>query len=275
VTAAQRSGTDRQFVPTPRADAERAVGDLGTIVGVWAHPDDEAYLSTGIMRLALENGQRVICVTATRGELGTTDPFTWPPDQLAAARSTELAASFAAIADGLDHRIEHHWLDHRDGGCAEIRPEVGAAQIGNLLDRVAPDTVITFDQGGLTGHTDHQAVAEWTTLAVDDRPEIRHLEAVVPQSYIDYFDGRFDLAPLFYDGYPKPVDDAALHLELVLGEELWHVKDRALRAQATQTDGVIEMLGLDLWKDLNLVEAFVERHHRKIPDQQPRKQTPR
>lgn len=251
----------RGLVPTTRADAERAVATLGTIVGVWAHPDDEAYLSTGIMRLALENGQRVVCVTATRGELGTSDPFTWPPDRLAATRSAELAASLAAIAHGLDHHIEHHWLDHRDGGCAEIRPEVGAAQIGHVLDRVAPDTVMTFDQGGLTGHTDHRAVAEWTTLATGDRPGIRQLDAVVPQSYVDYFDGRFDLGPLFYDGYPKPVDDAALDLDLVLGDELWHVKDRALRAQATQADEVIEMLGLGLWKDLNLVEAFVEHRH--------------
>jgi len=244
---------------TLRADAATAVGALGTILGVWAHPDDEAYLSAGLMRLALENGQRVVCVTATKGELGTSDPFTWPPDQLAPARSMELAASFAAIADGLDNRIEHHWLDHRDGRCADIRPEVGAAQIADLLDRVQPDTVVTFDSGGLTGHTDHQAVAEWTTLATQQRPEIMQLDAVVSQSYVDHFDGHLDLDPFFYDGYPRPVDDATLHLELVLDDELWHVKDQALRAQATQTDVVVELLGADLWKDFNLVEAFV-RH---------------
>ena len=26
--------------------------DLGTILGVWAHPDDEAYLSAGLMAMA-------------------------------------------------------------------------------------------------------------------------------------------------------------------------------------------------------------------------------
>ena len=45
------------FSPTPRAEAARAVAELGTIMGVWAHPDDEAFLSAGLMRLALENGQ--------------------------------------------------------------------------------------------------------------------------------------------------------------------------------------------------------------------------
>ena len=51
--------------------------DLGTILGVWAHPDDEGYLSAGIMAQAMRNGQRVVCVTATRGEAA--DPEQWPP----------------------------------------------------------------------------------------------------------------------------------------------------------------------------------------------------
>ncbi len=45
-------------------------GDLGTILGVWAHPDDEAYLSAGLMATAIAAGRRVVCVTATRGRGG-------------------------------------------------------------------------------------------------------------------------------------------------------------------------------------------------------------
>ncbi|MGB3734101.1 MAG: bifunctional PIG-L family deacetylase/class I SAM-dependent methyltransferase [Ilumatobacter sp.] len=251
--------------PTPRTDAARAVAELGTIMGVWAHPDDEAYLSAGLMRLALENGQRVVCVTATKGELGTSDPFTWPPDRLAPARRLELAASFAAIADGLDNRIEHHWLDHRDGRCADIRSDVGATEVGELIDRIRPDTVVTFEPGGLTGHTDHQAIAEWATLAVADRADIRQLDAVIAQSFLDHFDGRLDLEPFFYDGFPRSVEDATVCLHLVLPDDLWEIKDHALRAQATQTDVVIDMLGLDLWKEFNLVEAFVEHSHDRTP----------
>ena len=73
------------------------VAELGTVLGVWAHPDDEAYLSAGLMALARDNGQRVVCVTATRGELGTPDPAAWPPDRLAAERTRELACSLAIL----------------------------------------------------------------------------------------------------------------------------------------------------------------------------------
>src|SRR5918998_1048475 len=64
------------------AVADRTAGgvaELGTILGIWAHPDDEAYLSGGLMAMARDNGSRVVCVTATRGELGTPDPAAWPP----------------------------------------------------------------------------------------------------------------------------------------------------------------------------------------------------
>ena len=37
----------------------------GTLLGIWAHPDDECYLSAGLMADAVRHGHRVVCVTAT------------------------------------------------------------------------------------------------------------------------------------------------------------------------------------------------------------------
>ena len=53
--------------------------ELGTILGVWAHPDDETYLSAGLMAAAVDAGSRVVDVTATRGEGGSMDEEQWPP----------------------------------------------------------------------------------------------------------------------------------------------------------------------------------------------------
>ena len=49
-----------------------AAADLGTVLGVWAHPDDEAYLSSGLMAAARDAGHRVVVATATYGERGST-----------------------------------------------------------------------------------------------------------------------------------------------------------------------------------------------------------
>ena len=62
------------------------VADLGTILSVWAHPDDETFLAAGHMAATADAGARVVCVSATAGERGTDDPGRWPPDRLAQVR---------------------------------------------------------------------------------------------------------------------------------------------------------------------------------------------
>ena len=248
--------TQSALAATPRSEASTRVAALGTILGVWAHPDDEAYLSAAVMRLALENGQRVACVTATSGERGTADPASWPPEKLGAARRRELQASFAALQSGLGDIIEHEWLGYRDEHCADAAGEAAASELGAVIDRIQPDTVLTFGPGGLTGHPDHQAVAEWVSIALGSRPSIRRLDAVVAASWVEHIQERVEINSYFDDGYPEVVDDAEIDLNLVLDEALWTVKDRALRAHATQTQPVFEHLGPELWRAFSIVESF-------------------
>ena len=134
---------------------------LGTILGVWAHPDDEAYLSATIMATAIGAGQRVVCITATRGEAGSLDHERWPPETMAAVREAELDACLAVLGV-----TEHTWLDYPDGGCGEVPVDEPAARIAAVVDDVRPDTVLTFGPDGMTGHVDHIAVCQWTTEAL-------------------------------------------------------------------------------------------------------------
>ena len=81
---------------------------IGTLLGVWAHPDDEAYLSAGLMAFAAKNGNNVVCITATRGEHGTPDPTRFPPAVLATIRAREMAAALTAV--GVE---DQRWLGLR------------------------------------------------------------------------------------------------------------------------------------------------------------------
>jgi LmbE family N-acetylglucosaminyl deacetylase len=36
----------------------KMINSLGTIMSVWAHPDDETFTCAGIMRQAVNNGQK-------------------------------------------------------------------------------------------------------------------------------------------------------------------------------------------------------------------------
>ncbi|MEA2508479.1 MAG: N-acetyl-D-myo-inositol-2-amino-2-deoxy-alpha-D-glucopyranoside deacetylase, partial [Actinomycetota bacterium] len=135
---------------------------LGTILSVWAHPDDETYLCAGVMAQAVDEGNRVVCVTATRGEAGSQDEERWPLATLGAVREEELRAALAAL--GI---TEHEWLDYPDGGCDQIPQEEAVIKLGALFDEVQPDTVLTFGPDGMTGHPDHKAISGWTTAAFE------------------------------------------------------------------------------------------------------------
>src|SRR6476659_6246781 len=137
-------------------------GDLGNILGIWAHPDDEAYLSAGLMAHAVEHGLRALCVTATKGEAGFPDDAPRSVEERARLRVAELSACLAILGV-----TEHHWLGYADGGCAEIPDEEAAAGLAAIIREVRPDTVLTFGPDGGTGHPDHIAMCRWTTRAVE------------------------------------------------------------------------------------------------------------
>ncbi len=147
----------------PRHDRSPGVtagADLGTILSVWAHPDDETYLCAGLMARAVRSGGRVVCVTATRGELGSSDPERWPSGaRLAQIRTEELHQALEALGV-----TEHHWLDYPDGGCAEVPDEAAVARVRSLVQEVRPETVLTFGPEGMTG-----APRPPGSLALDDR----------------------------------------------------------------------------------------------------------
>ena len=153
---------------------------LGTILSVWAHPDDETYLAGGVMAAAADRGQRVVCVSATAGEHGTSDPQTWPPARLGQLRRWEAAAAMAVLGVS-----EHRFLGLPDGGLVDHEAE-GRAAIGRLLDEVEPDTILTFGPDGMTFHPDHIAVSRWTTAAWERArpprpPAVRHVHRRAPR----------------------------------------------------------------------------------------------
>jgi LmbE family N-acetylglucosaminyl deacetylase len=225
---------------------------LGTVVGVWAHPDDETYLAGGVMALARAAGSRVVCVTATSGERGTTDPQRWPPDQLAALRAVELARSLEILGV-----VEHHGLGLPDGGCADLDPAGPVARIAAVLDEVAPDAVLTFGPDGITGHPDHRTVSAWTGAAVARAaPRARLLHAAVPADHAERWAWLHERFGVYDEGYPVICPADRIALDLRLDDAVAARKVAALRAQASQTDGLVAALGVPTYTEWVRAECF-------------------
>ncbi|GAA0408958.1 PIG-L domain-containing protein [Acrocarpospora corrugata] len=232
------------------------VAKLGTILGIWAHPDDEAYLSGGLMAIARDIGSRVVCVTATRGELGTSHPAQWPPHRLAAARTDELASCLKILGVR-----EHHWLDYQDGQCASVQMPDAVARLCETIERVRPDTVLTFGPDGITGHPDHQAVSAWTTAAFDQAAPAgaRLLYATYAEQRVRRWDAINERMGVFPPGYPIMTPAHRLAVDLVLEEDTTARKVGALVAQETQTAELIARMGLDAYTAWVGEESFVEQ----------------
>jgi LmbE family N-acetylglucosaminyl deacetylase len=232
------------------------VGELGTILGIWAHPDDEAYLSGGLMALARDAGSRVVCVTATRGERGTPDPLLWPPDRLAAERTVEMARCLSVLGVA-----EHHWLGYGDGACPAVPASEAVGTLCELIEEIVPDTVLTFGPDGITGHADHRTVGSWAATAFDRAAPrgARLLQAAISDRRAVRWDALHENLSVFDEGYPVPVPVGRLAVDLVLDPGTVKRKVRALKAQATQTTSLIEVMGVDTYTEWVIEESFVER----------------
>jgi len=243
--------------PSVRAevdDATPVVVGLGTVLGIWAHPDDEAYLSGGLMALARSHGARVVCTTATRGELGTSDPLSWPPERLAEERARELARSLEILGVG-----EHHWLGHRDGECADVPSDRAVEQLCEVIAEVRPDTVLSFGPDGITGHSDHQTVSAWTVEAFERAapPAARLLFAAISDRRKRRWAELEDELGVYQPGYPVITPAAELAVHLTLDPGTLDRKVRALAAQATQTSGLLAAMGVEDYAAWVSEEAFV------------------
>jgi LmbE family N-acetylglucosaminyl deacetylase len=225
--------------------------ELGTVLGVWAHPDDEAYLSAGLMAAARDAGQRVVVVTATAGELGTDDADQLGTAELAQRRRRELADSLAALGVR-----EHRFLGLADGACAEVPLEAGADLIGAHLDDVRPDTIVTFGPEGMTGHPDHRAVHRWVTEAWRRAGSPgRLLYATVTPAFHDRW-GHVNAALDLWQG-PAPCTPPE---QLALALDCSPMLDRklaALRAHASQVGPILDRIGLDDFRGWWATESFV------------------
>jgi LmbE family N-acetylglucosaminyl deacetylase len=239
--------------------APLTVPDLGTILSIWAHPDDETYVCGGTMAAAVDAGQRVVCVSATAGELGTDDPRTWPPERLGRIRRWEAAAAMAVL--GVP---DHRFLDLPDGGLAALDPTGPVGRLADVMLEVEPDTIVTFAPEGGTFHPDHQTVSRWTSLAWEKagRPG-RVLHEAVTVSHLATWGDRYEEWGIFMsDDRPTGVADDALAYDLHLDGPLLERKIAALLAMHTQTAPALALLGEDDYRASNARESFVEAHAR-------------
>ncbi|SDN76007.1 N-acetylglucosaminyl deacetylase, LmbE family [Paenibacillus sp. yr247] len=209
---------------------------MGTRYGfIYAHPDDETFLSACIIRKLADQGRNPVLLLATRGEAGR-QGFERAADksELAGLREKEMNA--AAVMLGLSH-VEH--LGWPDGQLAAIDFDALVAGVIAFIQRHEVEILFTFPEDGGNGHLDHVTISKATTAAV--------LSGKCPSVRKIYYAAS---ATLRAQGHRPSIE--------VDTENDWLIKAAALRAHATQHVAIAKYFGdLDIFPEARRWEAFV------------------
>lgn len=234
------------------------VADLGTILGIWAHPDDETWMSAGVMAAAIANGQKVVCLTATKGDAGqSADQSKWSTTKMSQIRETEIGNALSIIGV---HEL--HWLNYKDGQLAEVDKKKAVNRLVRLLNRLRPDTVLTFEPKGLTGHKDHKTISSWAVAAAkvaNYQPTVYGACETTERYNKSGKACSQKMNIYFATKQPFTVKEAEADLCLHLSRSQAKQKLEALKAHGSQTAGFFNSpVGRKYMKQLSKTECFVK-----------------
>lgn len=221
------------------------------LLGVWAHPDDEAYLSAGLMARVAAAGGHVACLTATHGEMGVPDDDPRPRDAVARMRAAELRAGLAAAGA---HSLR--LLGHPDGGCDALPHERGVAEVAAAIAETRPDVIVTFGPDGITGHPDHLAVHRWATDAWRRAGRGSLLYATMTEAFLERHRALHERIGVFGDHRPVGSPEGDLAMAVRLDEDELDRKRRVLAAHASQTIGLALAMGEETYRRWFDEESF-------------------
>jgi len=190
------------------------------LVAVFAHPDDEAFGPAGTLALeAKKCDVYLICVT--NGAAGKNSSRS--KKNLAEIRKKELKASAKIL--GIKKIF---FLNYEDGTlCNKIYHEL-AEKIEEKLKELKPDTIITFEPCGISGHIDHIAVSLITTFVFKRLKFINTLlyHCVDKREGDEFGDSYFIYFP---PGYKRSQIDKTVDVSSV-----WDTKTQAMFAHKSQ-----------------------------------------
>jgi LmbE family N-acetylglucosaminyl deacetylase len=227
--------------------------ELGTILGVFAHPDDETYLMAGIAARAVRAGSRVVIITATRGEGGSFDEDRWPSDTMGEVREKELLDSLAVLGV-----TEHRFLDCIDVDMDTALDPAGYPKVRSIMEELSPDTVLSFGPDGMTGHVGHMSTCEWSTKAFDEvaKPGARLFYATMTPEWASEWVPIYNRFDVFRPGTPPVTPRDEIALDYDLPPDILELKLEAIARHVSQVSYMLEAFGEDYFRNAMHAEWF-------------------
>ncbi|HSW48243.1 MAG TPA: PIG-L deacetylase family protein [Candidatus Saccharimonadales bacterium] len=213
---------------------------MSTVLGVFAHPDDEAFFTGGtIATLAKDHDVYTICIT--NGDAGENSSD--KDGDLAEIRKAEVLEAGKIL--GVKETV---FLGYKDGALSNNLYHEIATKIEEIVDKLRPEILLTFEPRGISGHIDH-IVTSMVTSYIFKKSEIvkelwyccnnEEIQVAIKDYYI-YWPA----------GYKKSEISKVIDIESV-----WETKVAAMHKHESQIHDVEWILGLvkNLPKEENII----------------------
>lgn len=196
------------------------------IVGIFAHPDDEAFGPGGTLaKFAKENDVYIICATSGESASGTYD------ESLGKQRQEELQRS----AHDLGVK-KVFFLGYKDGTlCNNIYQEV-SQEVKKILLELKPDILLTYETHGVSGHIDHIFMSMVTHFLFPQIPSATKLmQHAMLYERSQLMRGKYFI--YFPEGYKREEID-----EVVDISDVWETKVKAMQEHQSQIGDITRIL---------------------------------
>lgn len=211
------------------------------VFGIFAHPDDEAFLSSGSFLKWTDEGAKLHLICATRGENGQN------PDEVADLSTTRLKEWHEA--GRLLGASSQTQLDYPDGSLSNRLFHELAKKMVAVINQHADDNakidLVTYENCGITGHLDHIAMSFITTYIYMNLKEKYSNLRLLYGCACDAISPRNDVSYVFM---PK----GCSHSDVDITEDVHDVLERkkavmrAHRSQRKDCEAIIKQLGDNL-----------------------------
>lgn len=198
-----------------------------TIVGIFAHPDDEAFGPGGTLAvLSQDNDVYVICATSGESATGTYDK------KLGVERQKELRASCKIL--GVK---EVFFLGFVDGTLSNSLYHKIVGKVEVILKKLKPDMLLTFEPQGVSGHIDHIAMSMITSFVARKVKSVTEIWYYGINDKFHKLRNRIGYFIYFPKGYPRSAFNKIINVK-----DVWETKVKAMKQHKTQIADINRIL---------------------------------
>lgn len=240
--------------PADESAIGRPAGQVGLptrLLGVWAHPDDEAYLAAGLMSRVAAAGGAVTLVVLTDGELGFAEQDRRSRAERSAQRRSEMLDAMGVIGV-----TDVRFIGIGDGDVRAVPVAELAAGLSDTIRGARPELITTFGPDGVTGHQDHVAASVATTRAWLETDIGDLWYAAKTTRWLDDWRSIHDDLGIWMTAEPSGYEPGDLAAVVRLSEDELNTKRRVLAGHCSQTEGVARVFGESAYREWICEESF-------------------